>query len=456
MLPRNNNTNDVKKITSINLTEINLRQTLYYYQKIYDSNPTNVLEAIPREECWRFLIDGKEQDKAGIASLETYEQREAGYFASMGIAFSYMLDVAKSQTEINLLDFCSVLHIKSLSEVKTGTHYHRFALDVNAGEYQNSTYEKAANMIAMFQRQVNDVETSNLDKLKLIINLIYSLVGLSPFKDANNRVFVKLLLNYLLISHSFPPTILDNHLDFEKNHSQPDHLINEVITGMKRSLDLASMEPSDSYHKIGLKILKEKTLADYNKTTDLLKEHFPYAMCDNANQLQSLQLFLKDEPKNYQEAMIFVEKVKLELNNRSTQPYDAKQGQDKKIKEIILKIEKYLLHGKDTKWELSLLGGKKFLQDEKTVITVPHKIAEHLQIIKEAKLRESKNQNPNWQVVLDLLVYCGKYAKKWSQSSDELRQQYYGLFSKHKNKKFMLYFGGSEQQINPIWRRHFK
>ena len=75
------------------------------------------------------------------------------------------------------------------------------------------------------------------DKIKSIISLVQDCDQLHPFIDGNIRSFAVIFLNHLLMMNGFPPTIMDdpNHFD----GYSVDELVEEVIRGMNRVLELA-------------------------------------------------------------------------------------------------------------------------------------------------------------------------------------------------------------------------
>lgn len=74
--------------------------------------------------------------------------------------------------------------------------------------------------------------TSDDDKLLLIAKLIQTFERIHPFADANGRVFVNLLLNYLLLQEGFPPAIFFDPNIFDMNHE----MVDEIKKGMANTL----------------------------------------------------------------------------------------------------------------------------------------------------------------------------------------------------------------------------
>ena len=89
--------------------------------------------------------------------------------------------------------------------------------------------KKLSNIISQYQSEMSQKPISSKEKLRVIVSFIRQLGWLHPFKDANTRVFVMLLLNKCLIENNFPPTLLNNPNVFD-GHSI-EELIDQVCQG---------------------------------------------------------------------------------------------------------------------------------------------------------------------------------------------------------------------------------
>lgn len=76
-----------------------------------------------------------------------------------------------------------------------------------------------------------------VEKLQYILTLIQKFERIHPFEDANTRTFSMLLMNELLMTQGFPPSILADP-NRSAYYSIPE-LMQEVINGMQKTLELA-------------------------------------------------------------------------------------------------------------------------------------------------------------------------------------------------------------------------
>lgn len=88
-----------------------------------------------------------------------------------------------------------------------------------------------------YKRAILTAAPTSMAALRVIVEFIRDCEQLHPFQDANTRTYTMSLMNYLLMANSFPPTILAN-----PNHMEGyglDELVQEVLKGMRKTLELA-------------------------------------------------------------------------------------------------------------------------------------------------------------------------------------------------------------------------
>ncbi len=88
---------------------------------------------------------------------------------------------------------------------------------------------KATQILARYHK-LKDLHQKTEQKLLLIAQTIQDLEQLHPFKDANCRVFVMVILNKLLIENGFPPCMLFDPNCFDA--FSPSQLVDEIKKGM--------------------------------------------------------------------------------------------------------------------------------------------------------------------------------------------------------------------------------
>lgn len=366
-----------------------LNKTLSDFSKLFQSNPFQLLKEIPRQEAWRLFIHGKDQYSAEDRALYKNDHTMQGYFLPMGKALAFMLDTAKKRDKkIDLWSFCQSIHKLSMSEAQTG----------GKTVVPSNQPKSVESLIAAYQEKTC---TNEADKLHSIVSLVHDLLNLKPLKDGNNRTFVTFLLNYLLITNNFPPTILEDPRNFETQ--KPEQLIEQVIEGMQFSIVL-------SHYK---EIFGHKT------TYDQLKTHYDFP---ELSDFISVYALLNDHFPN---------------------------GIYDKNKDLVLAIEKHLLEQKP--WHLSFFGGKTISIGDGKSITAPAKIVSQLEIIKNAKDLEKQHKFVDWTVVLKDVIYQGKLAALSSKSEDSARKQYYSLFDMNDANKFCAQFGICTDTIKSEW-----
>jgi len=95
--------------------------------------------------------------------------------------------------------------------------------------------EKVDELIRLHYKRMTIAKDSE-QKLSIIVDTVQKLEQLHPFKDANCRIFVMVILNKLLLENGFPPCMLYDPNCFDAFSN--DQLIHEVKVGMKRFQDV--------------------------------------------------------------------------------------------------------------------------------------------------------------------------------------------------------------------------
>lgn len=111
--------------------------------------------------------------------------------------------------------------------------------------------------IDTYNTDIIKAKNNDEKKLKVIVTLIRDLEQLHPFLDGNCRVFCMILLNHLLVKNKFPPAILSNPNCFDGYDIES--LIDQVIDGMERSLQLLHEKDSELFGVRTKEILDQAT-----------------------------------------------------------------------------------------------------------------------------------------------------------------------------------------------------
>lgn len=123
--------------------------------------------------------------------------------------------------------------------------------------------EKVAQCIRFHYEQMKSENDCN-QTLSIIVRTIQSLEQLHPFKDANCRIFVMVMLNKFLLENGLPPCILDEPNCFDA--FSEDELISSVKTGMNRFQEIFLSDEKSNI--INIKIFDPTMTAYFKKIND--------------------------------------------------------------------------------------------------------------------------------------------------------------------------------------------
>jgi len=168
----------------------------------------------------------------GFPFAEFCEVAELKAYQAMDMADSKLIN--KLAQTIDDQEAASYLH-KDFTDNKKYGHYYLIRIASLDNDHDKRLTQALEKLIENFNTAIKAAVEAH-DKLKLIVAFIQDCEHLHPFADANCRTFCMLLLNHLLMKHSFPPAILadPNRFDAFSNAE----LVEEVIQGMQNTLTL--------------------------------------------------------------------------------------------------------------------------------------------------------------------------------------------------------------------------
>lgn len=164
------------------------------------------------------IREGNLRPATAMAALSDQDKQHSGYLMVLydpesGYSTHKMLNAADT-TDIDDIIYTKIMQQGILYIAST-------AADHELGQLVLDTLNKYNKKIVTL--------LSDTDKLSLIGKTVERLERLHPFEDANGRVFVNLLLNYLLLEEGFPPaTLFDPNL-FDAHGYHADVLTKGIL-----------------------------------------------------------------------------------------------------------------------------------------------------------------------------------------------------------------------------------
>lgn len=237
-------------------------------------------EDFPRQDIWRFFIDGVLQRKE--TGWVDFEKREPGYLKACSKAFVYTLENSRSLLSVDILKSIheqistdvdnlntktkpgefrdnSVIHFNlnlasgdndeynlspsGLVELLENPEHPAYYLNQKNDHLEIFSYAKSAEEIEVdvvnaidAYHEANSQEKDAKALLRNIATLIREVERIHPFGDANCRTICMVLLNRELIYHGFMPAILQDPNRFDG--LTVDECVTEIIQGMNNFQDI--------------------------------------------------------------------------------------------------------------------------------------------------------------------------------------------------------------------------
>jgi hypothetical protein len=336
------------------------------FNKAYDNDVNELLSAIPANDMWRFVIDGRHQ----IFGLEwcDYDKKEPGYLDAMISAWIYMLDHFKKSGSLTL-DFIKTLHETTLKEVKgTIPHGQRNEYDFNNTVGTTTIYPfyrmsaKKIESVLSKLRKGNPLISLHLPFSNLNVNY-QNLDEMLTKKDDLYESAQDLLFTSCSIRQGKPNMELK---DYQKIADDTfNRLIKEYNNNMKEAEK--SLHPFKSYNK--LKVIIEfiaeceqsHPYVDGNGRTFcflllnflLLQNNFPPVILDNPNNFDfsDTNSLISDVIEGMRNALTLAQDKT--LFNSSTSDRFSEKSKEQNNRSF-LKMKYYLLASKKPHffWEL--------------------------------------------------------------------------------------------------------
>ncbi|GEM_PF-6764760 len=279
---------------------------------------TSLIHAFPIEQWWRLFIDGYRQysfsdKKFGNESVrrdsfacESFEITEPGYITSCLFAFLTLLENISKPLTLNLIQETHANATKRIDcfgkknpgefrgtnssvfiRLDTHTIDPKFAsnyttegirelekdstelgltcfydrrdntpLAIFSPEKTTDEMNNLVNNIIQTYEETMRVDKTNIEKIRIIVQLIQKFERLHPFKDGNCRTFCMLILNRELIKHNLDPVIMYDPNCFDG--FSMDQVVNEILHGQKRFRQVRDSSGKSEICMLDFQALSEK------------------------------------------------------------------------------------------------------------------------------------------------------------------------------------------------------